>query len=186
MHVRIAVSWVLAAAIAWPVSSSAADARASVQALLGAIHELPSRKVFERAGGDETRALLTEFALDAELFPAYRHRALEALGYWPDDATWQLYVGLLTASETPDTTRHNLLRQLTRAFGERAVPKVEPYLDHLDPQLRMTATAALAEVPGAAVDARLLEAEKRAPTMDVRDHLRSINGFRAGAQLEIR
>ncbi len=135
----------------------AAGARAQVEALLRGYHGLPERARFE-AAADDPASILRAIAADPYAGPL-RPAALEALKWWPDDATFTLYVGALDGSN-PVGVRHKVLRYLT-VFGDRAVPALTERLSDPDAQIRRTAATALFDLPGAAAGKALTEAAQR-------------------------
>lgn len=110
--------------------------------LLSAHHELPPKRLFTKASPD-ARAILLELAQRDEFFKLHRYRALEALGsYWADGEVFTLYAGILAGDEDV-LLKHRILMFSARAFGDRSVPMIQPYVRHDDYQLRRTAIEAL-------------------------------------------
>ncbi len=152
MTTRLLQTLLLLAFVAGPAHAQDA-AKTRVLALLSAIHELPARSDFD-AAAPNARDIVLAVARDATVTGPHRTRALEALRYWPDDAAFAAY---RLALETK-AARHKTLRMLGATFGARALPVLTPYLRHADPQLRVTALEAVADVEGSAADALLSQA----------------------------
>lgn len=128
--------------------------RGRIEALLRGYHGLPERSRFEAAAADPA-ATLREIAADTYAGPM-RTAALEALKWWPDDATFALYIGAIGA-ENAAGVRHKALRYLP-VFGDRAIPVLSGQTSDPDVQIRRTAATALFDVPGEAAGRALREA----------------------------
>lgn len=121
-----------------------ADEREMIIALLSHHHELPDRRMFERAS-DDARTIVFDIARDEEAFLFHRQRAFRALTYWADDEIYDYLVGLLHDDDTEDGLRHHLLPTIVNGFGADALEDIRPYLfDADDPQIRISAAGAIA------------------------------------------
>ena len=134
------------------------DVRDNVIALLSHYHEMPDRKLLEKATPD-AKDIVFELARDEEAFLFHRQRALRALANWPTEEVYEYLVELLQDEQTEDGLRHHLMPVLAEGFGEEALPVLEPFLlEASDPQIRISAAAAIATIPGDAAHKRLIEA----------------------------
>ena len=139
-------------------TSGVDDEVRAVKAWLSLHHRIPTRKELE-ALSPNARQIVLDVAGDEETFLFHRHRALHALVHWPDDEVFTFLVGLLHDPSTEEGMRHHLLPTLGEGFGDRAVPVLEPILlNDEDPQIRISAAAALAEVDSDAAIAVLRHA----------------------------
>lgn len=146
-----------------PDTSAFDDEVRSVQAWLSLHHRIPTRKELEALSSD-ARQIVLDMAADEEAFLFHRHRALHALVHWPDEGVFNFLVGLLHDPATEEGMLHHLLPTLGEAFGDRAIPVLEPILmNDDDAQMRISAAAALAEIDSDAAIAvlrRALETEQ--------------------------
>lgn len=150
------------------VETPAQAERAQVERLLRGYHGLPERSLFEAAAADPA-AVLRAVAADEAIFTPMRKAAVEALKWWPDEATWALY-GRLAAPGGDVGLRHRVLRDVV-VFGERALPVLSAALGDADPQVRVTAAYALFDLPGEAGGAVLREAVKGEADPQVRGQI---------------
>ncbi|MFN3201285.1 MAG: HEAT repeat domain-containing protein [Bradymonadia bacterium] len=167
----------LAFALALPLACSAspkADTtpRGQVMSLLLARHQLPVQKQFE-AASPEAPAILKQVVKDASVPDFQRYAAYEALGYWPDDEVFDLYLAAI-AKEQAEGQRHRVMRYLAQSFAERSVTPLAAALRDPDPQIRITAATALADVPGAKGQAAINEALKWESNKVVREKLEAL------------
>lgn len=154
----LGASLVMSSACATP--KVAADTpRAQILDLLSSRHQLPARDRFE-AAAPEPAKLLRAIAVDPSVPDLQRYAAYEALGWWPDDATFALYVEAVAPAQKAGQ-RHRVMRYLALAFGERALaPLTATLTGDGDPQIRLTAATAIADIPGDAARAALTAASK--------------------------
>lgn len=117
------------------------DAQKSIGILLSVHHELPAKAQFESI--EDHRAILARMATD-RTSPREQKRALEALAYWPDAATLQVYTSVLNDPQTRVGTRHQTLLLVGDNYDDRALEVLERYLSADDVQLRLTAVDAIA------------------------------------------
>jgi hypothetical protein len=134
-----------------------------VEVLLSAYHELPSKAEFEKAS--DVRTILSTMARDRQA-PRLQKRAIEALAYWPDAATLQVFEAVLADPQTRTGTRHFTLMTTGKAFGADGLDVLEPYLAASDLQLRLTAVDAVAATRSDRGFA-MLEARARVETSDL-------------------
>lgn len=124
------------------------EARRSIKAWLSHHHQVPSRAELERIT-PEARSIVFDIARDEDVFLFHRHRALVALGHWPDQEVKSYLQTLLNNETTEDGLRHHLIPILATSFGEAALEDLRPFLiEAADPQIRISAAAAIAEIPG--------------------------------------
>lgn len=129
----------------------------AILAWLSHYHEVPGRAQLEEVS-PLARQILFEIAQDEEAFLMHRHRALYALGAWADQEVYDYLQGLLIDENTEDGLRHHLLPILANNFKEAALKDLTPFLSHDDPQIRISAAGAIAQIPGDAPRATLLKA----------------------------
>ncbi|RVU47924.1 hypothetical protein EA187_00360 [Lujinxingia sediminis] len=126
-------------------ASAARDAHIeeAVLMLLSQHHRAPTLKQLEGLT-PRARYFVERIARDEDAFAFHRERALIALGYWADDATFNYLAGLLDNPQTDESLLHTLLPLLANSFGERAVGELTPFvLEHDNVQVRISAAAAL-------------------------------------------
>lgn len=132
--------------------------RQAILAHLAHHHEVPDRQTLEDVT-DQARAIVFDIARDDEASPFHRQRALRALTNWADDEVYDYLVELLGDDETEDGLRHHLLPVLADGFGQDALDDLTPYLlDDPNPQVRMSAAHAIADIDTAAAQKLLVEA----------------------------
>jgi hypothetical protein len=143
----------------------------AITAWLSHYHRLPTAAELERVS-PRAREIVFEIALDEDAFLFHRHRAIHALSHWPDHEVFDFLSGLLTDDATDEGLKHHLVMTLARGFGDRAVPLIEPFLlTHEDPQLRISAAAALAKIDGDASHQILLRALEQEENSIVRSRI---------------
>lgn len=159
------------------VDAPAADAtaqRRAVAHLLSAIHELPPRAQFEKAARDPWTVVAS---LAAGRGPI-AERAVEAMFYWPTDATFAFAEATLANPQAPRGRRHRVLLLVAETYGERATALVVPFLGDPDRQLRITAAAAVAKIRSveafAALDAAVAAERDSAVAAQMRRYARRI------------
>lgn len=149
------------------------DEREIITVLLSHHHEVPDRAQLERVT-TEARDIIFEIAADEDAFLFHRHRALRALTHWPDDEVYRFLHGLLVDNATEDGLRHHLIPILAAGFGERALADLEPFLRHSeDPQIRISAAGAIAQIPGEEAHNLLISALHEEENAIVRTRLES-------------
>lgn len=136
-----------------------ADDYEAILAWLSHYHEVPGRAQLE-AVSPRARQILFDIAQDEDAFLMHRHRALYALGTWADQEVYAYLTNLLVNESTEDGLRHHLLPILAQNFGEKALDALAPFLQHDDPQIRISAAGAIAHIPGDAPKATLRSAMK--------------------------
>lgn len=161
-------------------SAQKVSPRDQVLSLLLARHQLPAKKQFE-AASPEAPTILKAAAVDPSLPGFQRYAAYEALGYWPDNDVYNLYVKAIKAGEE-EGQRHRVMRYLAQTFGERGfVPLAEILMDDPDPQMRITAATAMHDIPGPEARGALHEAMKREQSPVVREKIQALTQRPGGA-----
>lgn len=151
------------------------EQRRSIQAWLSHYHELPSRADLERISPN-ARSIVFEIARDEDAFLFHRQRALRALTHWPDQEVFTYLQNLLHHESTEDGLRHNLLPILATGFGVDALPDLRVFLFQAeDPQIRISAAAAINQIPGDLTHRLLLEALESERNPLVRNRLREFS-----------
>ena len=154
MKVALALSAVMFASTACAAPKTEADDRARVEELLRGIHGLPEQSRFEAAAADPAKVLRVVAA--DELAGPMRTAALEALMWWPDPATLDVYRAAL-APKNSKGVRYKTVRYL-KAFGEQAIPLATDLSKDSDPMVRRLAGELLFEIPGPAAGSALAAA----------------------------
>jgi hypothetical protein len=149
-----------------PPSVAAAAPADDLQSLLLAYDHAPDRKTLEAAAPDTVPALLALRA-DTERPHIVRLRAIDALSLFPTRVVRDELYRLLADPTSPMMARHKAAMGLLHGFGDRVVPAMLPFLDDVDPALRLTVAEGLIARGGAAgrreVRARL--AEEKVPAI---------------------
>jgi hypothetical protein len=129
--------------------------------LLRAHHEAPTRASLEKVSPD-ARKIVTQVATQGA--GLMQDRAISALATWADDEAWRVLAPLFVRTTTHEMTRHHLLSELSKNFGEKSLGLIEAWLQSSDRDQRLTAAWALA---GIETDiARLLAAKAAAAESD--------------------
>jgi len=128
--------------------------------MLSGYEYFPSRKDLDGlASADVVTAKLRTFADDTSMRPSLRLRAVDALGYYDDEATVAYLRALVDRpTETLPTdqqrvgnlVRHHAIVALAKAVGPDALDDLEPFLKGDDLQLRLTAINAIGKHGGKA------------------------------------
>lgn len=119
--------------------------RSRIEMLLSGYHDAPSRKSLERASADPLPILL-DLSVDPGVRSKVRASALHAMRLFPeDDRVWRRYIDQLEDSWSvpAPASAHTVLLSMPQGFGIRATEVLLFYLEHPDPQLRMTSAHAL-------------------------------------------
>ncbi|MFU8806135.1 MAG: HEAT repeat domain-containing protein [Bradymonadaceae bacterium] len=151
-------------------AKNSAEAKETITLLLSDYHGVPTRASL-LAVSPTARDILLDMARDEDLFSLYRHRALAALGHWPDAQVQSLMFGLLKSDETSEVLQHHLLGIVANAFGKDAVEVIAPYLAHEDVQLRLSAVGALSRIPHGDAEKVLQHAVSEEKNAVVRERL---------------
>ena len=158
-----------APATSTPATPLPPDVADRLHELLKTRHKAPPRSEFEALGVAAITPTLHRMSRDATLFPLYRYRALEALGHWPEDDVFRLYVEVLASVSGDEPWEHDMLTLIVGVFGVRSIPVGTPYLD--DPRLaiRLTVLRALANVEDPKARAILVDRSLHDPAEAVRE-----------------
>jgi hypothetical protein len=93
--------------------------------------------------GDEAVPVLAEMYNDPTM-PAYvRYRTVYAVAHYPIEATRTFLLAVARLPDQSDLHVRAALVSLARAFGERAIDDVRPFLEHREPVVREGAIQAL-------------------------------------------
>lgn len=134
--------------LASPAHAGPTDAPSPTLAdLLGAYEEVPSAAQLQALGPDVSKQLMA-VALDPEVPPSRRSRAVTALGHLPGDEERAFLVARLQGDDT--LLQRKAAWALAAAYGDDAVPQIVPLLSHDDPHTREAAVRALGAVKGPA------------------------------------
>ena len=149
--------------------------RERLEFLLSGYHYFPTKEHLAEVGTDEeVTRMLRDIAETSDLRVSMRVRAIDALGYFGDEAT----TGYLThvMQRKPDdfdekdrrmvkSMKHHAIMSIAKAMGEGSIEPLDYALKHADPQIRMSAISAIGKHAGAAGKTRLapmLKVEKSA------------------------
>lgn len=116
-----------------------------VRQLLSAIDQMPPATVW-RALGPSTLGVLIELYDDPNEAPFVRMRTLVAARYYPVPAARTFLNAAASARGQSDLFVRQALLSLGRAFGERAIEDVRPYLSHADADVREGAVLSLSRI----------------------------------------
>ncbi|MBA2661283.1 MAG: HEAT repeat domain-containing protein [Bradymonadaceae bacterium] len=125
-----------------PLKPDAEASHERAKLLLSGYHGLVSQAELESAVPN-AREVMFDIARDKASAELHRQRAVAALGFWPDATVHALFRALLSASDSSEGLRHQLIGHLARVFGDAALADIAPYLADDDVQLRLTAISAL-------------------------------------------
>lgn len=128
------------------------DITPQVMDLLGQM-DSPATAEDYQALGEGVDAVLIQVANDNTQRATTRGRAIQALGYFPSDASKETLVALLAGDD--NTMKRKAVFALCIGWGADALPLVEPALADEDVQVRVSTAKALAMVDGEARDALL-------------------------------
>lgn len=161
MRLRALASFALILAFVVPANASADPPSVDrVRTLLSAFEGVAPETAW-RALGPETVTVLRALYEDREELPFVRMRAVEVAGYYPTEASHAFLRDVVRAPAQQDLILRRALRALTRAFGERAIDDVRPFLSHRTVIVREAAVRALAVVTAPRVrpllEARLVQ-----------------------------
>lgn len=125
-----------------------------VRQLLSAIDQMPPATVW-RALGPGTLGVLIELYDDPSEAPYIRMRTLVAAQHYPVPAARTFLNAAASARGQSDLFVRQALISLGRAFGERAIDDVRPYLTHADADVREGAVLSLSRIGTEAARAAL-------------------------------
>ncbi len=119
-----------------------------VKLLLSGYEFFPTREDLERATPMAAQVLM-HIAEDEEALPSMRLRAVDALGFFQKEDKVALYFEAALQQEHREAVylRHTVTSSL-RAFGQQALPWVQPFLTHQNLQVRLSAVHALGRFGG--------------------------------------
>lgn len=130
-----------------------ADLRKRVTFLLSGYEFFPTRDDLDKTGSPaDVIAVLEDIVRDADAKAMHRLRAIDALGFYEEDAAADLLRDLTQGTEAAKveaSARHSALMQhhaitaLARSQREKSVTDLEPFLAGSDLQLKLTAVVAL-------------------------------------------
>jgi HEAT repeat protein len=133
--------------------SARQDQTTKIRFLLSAHHQLPDQLSFERVSKNAASILREIVASGPE--KRTLDRCLEALSYWPNDSLQALYAKLLRDQTLVKSSQHRLLLLVAKTFPKDAMAAIEPFLEHPDQQLVLTAIHALGSLQTPAAYQRL-------------------------------
>lgn len=125
-----------------------------VRELLSAIDSMPPATVW-RTLGAATLDVLIELYDDTNEAPFVRMRTLVAAQHYPVPAARTFLKRAAAARGQSDLFVRQALISLGRAFGERAIDDVRPYLSHADADVREGAALSLSRINTEAARAAL-------------------------------
>ncbi len=129
--------------------------------LLSGYEFFPSRDDLGPSSDADLSAALLAIASDAKLRPSLRARAVQALGYFDDDATvdaltrWaNVELRRVKPKLRPpaDAMRHRAIAALARSRGVHALPALATLFSHDDLQVRLSALRAAGSIGAPAHD----------------------------------
>ena len=156
-----------------PVVAPGASAPAAVTSpeqririLLSAYHDFPSRDDLLAVSPDASSILIDLFN-DESSRPTLKRRAIDALGFLSDDVSQNFLVYLLQNDAQLETGYvHHAITAYSRLNGEGSIAELERFLQHDDPQIRLTAVSAARDFAGKAGQ-NLLESRLKLETNEL-------------------
>ena len=147
-----------------PEADKASPLRQRIVVLLSGFEYFPTKADLEQ-GTDEAAvsALLQQLVSDASERPLVRTKAVDALGYYADEESRELLLGLartpvnVTEDRLGDSMRHHAITSLAKSQKDRAVGDLKPLLEDPDIQIRLSAVVALGKHAQQAARPVLLE-----------------------------
>lgn len=116
-----------------------------VRQLLSAIDRMPPATIW-RALGPDTLGVLIELYDDENEAPFVRMRTLVAAAHYPVPASRTFLKAAAAARGQSDLFVRQAVISLGRAFGDRAIDDVRPYLTHADADVREGAVLSLSRM----------------------------------------
>ena len=134
-------------AVALPASATP-PTKEQLRQMFSGFEDTPSAAQV-RALGPETLGVLIELYNDRSMPPYVRLRAVHAVGHFPTRATRTFLLAVARARGQSDLFVREAVLSLGRAFGERAVDDVRPFLANSEPVVREGAAMALGRIGSA-------------------------------------
>lgn len=130
-----------------PVEITQAES-SKVELLLSGYEYFPTREDLEKASSN-AQEILIQIAENEEALPSTRLRAVDALGLFKEDIKTAAFFEktLHRGGQDKAIVRHAMTSSL-KAFGQQALPWVQPYLGHQDLQMRISAVHAVGRLGG--------------------------------------
>ncbi len=136
------------AAPAQTPESEAAQHKERIRFLLSGYEYFPSRADLEKVTPDAP-TILMEFANAPGELPSTRLRALDALGLFEqDNRVASFFETMLAQGKNQEKYLRHAITSSLKACGTQALPWVQPYLQHTDTQMRISAVYALGRLGG--------------------------------------
>jgi hypothetical protein len=119
-----------------------------IKLLLSGYEFFPKREELE-AVTPHAQQVLVAIAEDQGALPSLRLRAIDALGFFPQGEPAALYFEqVLHRGQGEDVFLRHAMTASLQAFGQQALPWVQPYLEHADLQMRLSAVHAVGRFGG--------------------------------------
>lgn len=119
-----------------------------IRLLLSGYEYFPTRADLE-AVSPNAQQVLIHIAQDKDALPTLRLRAIDALGLFAQGEHAALYFeGTLHQQRGEEIYLRHAMSSSLKAFGQQALPWVQPYLEHQDMQLRLTAIHSIGNLGG--------------------------------------
>ncbi len=128
-------------------ASAQQPSRERVREMLSGIEDVPTADEWRRVG-DGALPVLIELYADASEAPFVRLRAVGAVAAFPREATRTFLLAVASAPRQSDLFIREAVLALGRAFGQRAVTDIRPYLAHRESVVREAAARALGAIGG--------------------------------------
>jgi HEAT repeat protein len=131
-----------------PSNLPADQAEQQIVLLLSGYDYFPSRAKIESVSANAPEILIA-ISKDKARLPSLRSRAIDALGLFAGHPrVAQHFEATLAAGQLDEVALRHSLTSSLKAFGDRALPWVAPYLDHKDPVVRLDAAHAIGRLGG--------------------------------------
>jgi HEAT repeat protein len=164
--VRLAMAASVVLSLPGPASATP-PSKERVRMMLSGFEDVPSAAHF-RALGPETLPVLIELYRDRSQPPFVRLRSVHAVGHFPTPATRTFLLAVARAPGQSDLFIREAVLALGRAFGERALSDVRPFLESPEPVVREGAALAIGRVGSPAA----LELLRRRLVTEGAEHVR--------------
>lgn len=125
--------------------------------LLDAHNGFPTAKQIFRTGKLEaSNRILADITINQKEKPRYRLNAIRALEYFVTPRSRAVLMEMLYAKRQMPVFKRASMRALARAFGSNVYMELRPFLQDLDPRVRMGAAIALGDIDDGRVEGILV------------------------------
>ena len=138
--------------------------------LLDARNGFPTAKQMLRTGKIEaSNRILADIVINQKEKPRYRLNAIRALEYFATPRSRSVLMEILYAKRQMPVYKRASMRALARAFGSKMYMELLPFLQNLDPRVRVGAAIALGDIDDHRIEGILLNHLANEKDIRVRD-----------------